>query len=78
MQDLFAMLGLHRYGDTPEGIVRTEGMCPKREGSSAGDVAFKITQRAVASIHTADIFLDEFPNGNFSHLPHCHILQTEK
>ena len=67
MRDLVAMLDLNRHGDTPVGIERTEGMCVKREGSSAGDVAFKITQRAVASIPAADIFPDGFPAGTMNY-----------
>ena len=52
-----SLFQLRRYGDTPVGIERRTGMCDKREGSAENaDVAFKITQRAVASIPTADIF----------------------
>ena len=61
MQDLVATLDLHRQGEIPVGIERTQGMCENREGSGQ-DVAFKITQRAVASIPTADVFQDEFPS----------------
>ena len=57
--DLVSLLNLGA-DPPPPGITRSTGMCEAREGKEASaDVAYKITDRAVASVPTAQVFTGE-------------------
>ena len=51
--DLVKILNLK---STPPGVEKATGICERRPESDGPDAAFKITDRAVASIPTAQVF----------------------